>query len=44
MRNELVGVKGEGGCNKSLKKDVKEGSGLDRTVRRKGPGRVKEIV
>ena len=37
-----MGGKGGGGCSKSLKKDVKEGS--DRKVRGKGPGRVKEIV
>ena len=30
MKKEIVGGKGGGGCNKSLKKDVKEGSGSDR--------------
>ena len=44
MRNGIVGGKGGGGCSKCLKKDVKEGSGSDRKTKRKGPGRVKEIV
>ena len=35
MKNDIVGGKGGGVCSKSLKEDVKEGSGTDGKVRRK---------
>ena len=43
-RNEMVRGKGGGVGSKSQKKEVKDGSDSVRKVRRRGAGRVKEIV